>query len=148
MYRASAAAPPRSGCSMGAALGGAALVGGGAALAPLPAAARTSDLVIRPPRAVPWTLERSMPSLAAIRRATGEAVPPSPGAEGVAGSAVAALPKDPTPSDVPESGAADWDGAAADWDGAPSDGDGAPTVIRAITCPTVTVSPSCARISV
>src|ERR1700759_4436548 len=38
----------------------------------------TSALVIRPPRALPWTDERSTPSAAATRRAIGEAWDPAP----------------------------------------------------------------------
>ena len=45
--------------------------------APLPRLS-TSALVIRPPRALPWIDERSTPSAAATRRATGEALASAP----------------------------------------------------------------------
>ena len=81
-------------------------------------------MTIRPPRALPWSPLTSTPCSAAMRRATGEMfAPPS-----IAGVAV---------------GAAGAAGAALGAD-APLP---APAVIRAITCPTFTVSPSCARIS-
>src|SRR5947207_4753392 len=92
---------------MGAALSGAALEG--VAVAPFPAAVRTSDLVIRPPRAVPWTRVRSIPSAAATRLATGEALPPSPsagcgavavGAAAGAAASGAAAPPAPPPADI------------------------------------------------
>src|SRR5947209_7674789 len=109
---------------------------GSAVADPLPAAAaRTSALVMRPPRAVPATPARSTPSAAAIRWATGETLAPLPvgGAAGaVSAGAVSAGALVPA-----------GDGAGADCDGA-----AAPALIRAITCPTVTVSPSSARISV
>ena len=99
--------------------------------APFSAAASTSALVIRPPRALPCTPPRSTPCSAATRRATGEAVAPLPSVggwrrrwrRGAGGRGARSRPR-----------------RAA---GAP-----APALIRAITWPTVTVAPSSARISV
>ena len=91
------------------------------------AAASTSALVIRPPRALPWTVVRSIPCWAATRLATGEALPASAGAEPVGCAAAPSV----------AAGAAGAAGAVAS----------APAVMRAITWPTDTVSPSWARIS-
>src|SRR4051794_32160652 len=91
-----------------------------AAAAPLPPL-RTSALVMRPRGPVPVTVERSMPSAAATRAATGETFPP----------------------DCTGAGAG-ADGAASGAGAAPP----APSARRAMTWPTVTVSPSPTRISV
>src|SRR3954468_18886706 len=122
MYLASIAAPPLRTVV-------APPAGAAAGAAPLPplAAARTSALVILPDGPLPETPPRSMPSAAATRAATGETLA-SWGSEGAEAGAEAPLP-------VGASGAA----AGA----APGD-----VVIRAIAWPTVTVSPSSARISV
>src|SRR3954451_15034345 len=68
MYWASIAAPPLSTVRLPS---GAAVVSAAAPLAP---AERTSSLVILPPAPVPWTFERSTPSAAATRAATGVAL--------------------------------------------------------------------------
>src|SRR5947209_17914012 len=77
----------------------AAVDGGAVAVAPLPpfAAASTSALVIRPPRALPWTPARLTPSASAMRRATGDAFPgvSAAGAPVVAGAPVLADPAAP-----------------------------------------------------
>ena len=82
-------------------------------------------MVTRPPGPVPVTAERSTPSAAATRAATGETLTPSGAAAGAAGASEGALP---------------FPSAAAEAL--------APASIRAITWPTVTVSPASARISV
>src|ERR1700733_13230131 len=91
---------------------------------------------MRPPRAVPVKPERSTPCWAAIRRATGDALAPTP-------------PSPAPPGDAPVSG------APSVWVAAEVVGpvvrvplpEAALALIRAITCPTLTVSPSSARIS-
>ena len=93
-------------------------------------------MVIRPPRAVPVTESRSMPSAAATRRATGEALAAGAGAGVAPAELSAALGAGAVA--CPPLGA---DGGAGR---PPSD---APAVMRPITWPTVTVSPSWARIS-
>src|ERR1700729_4342214 len=97
----------------GGALGAAAA---GAAGEPLPRLS-TSALVIRPPRAVPWIDERSTPSAAATRRATGEALAPAP----LPAGAGAVGPLEACAAPLPDGGAAA---------GAPAP---APTLIRAMT---------------
>ncbi len=91
-------------------------------------ASSTSALVMRPPGPVPVMPPRSMPSAAATRAATGEILASS----GISAGARGAVAGAPLPDD---SGAAGL-GAVA------------PTCMRAMTWPTVTVSPSSARISV
>ncbi len=96
---------------------------------PLPAAAdSTSALVIRPAGPLPETCARFTPSAAAARAATGEILAPSGACTGGSGRERRA----------PEE-AAGADACVA----AP-----APVLRRAITCPTVTVSPSSTSSSV
>src|SRR5450759_2966482 len=110
------------GCATGSALAGATVATGEPLLrAPLPAAESTSDFVIRPAGPLPANPARSTPSAAAARAATGETLTFS----GAAPAGTAAAPAAPR-------------GALAGV-ATPSP---APTEIRAITCPTVTVSPS------
>src|SRR5947209_14219260 len=136
MYRASAAAPPRSGVAPGGAAVGAVGGGAGTAAAPFPdRAAITSALVIRPPRAEPRIAPRSTPSSAATRRATGDAfaapLPPSPAAAAKRAPFPSILVEELSPRS-PSGPASRGAGATA----APE-----ATVIRAIVWPTVTVSP-------
>src|SRR3954452_21574693 len=98
-----------------------------AAGAAAPPPLRTSSFVIRPRGPVPVTAERSTPSAAATRAATGVTFVPCGTGAAFAGAAFAGAP-------LPEDGA----GLASP----------APTCIRAMTWPTVTVSPSSKRISV
>src|SRR5437588_1860135 len=141
MKRASAAAPPRSGCAPGAGTADGAGVAAGAsgvAAAPLPAADRTSALVILPPRAVPFTRSRSIPSWSATRRATGETLA---GVDAAGGAVGAAAADSAGAASVGADAAGVWGAVAA------AAAPGAPAVIRAMTWPTVTVAPSSTRIS-
>src|SRR5271155_357085 len=135
MYRASAAALPFIGWTVGPAAVTVSPFADTAVAAPLPEAAlSTSVLVIRPAGPVPGTLARSTPSTAAARAATGEALTPSsdcagePGADGVVAGG-GACPEGELPPLAPVAGLE------------------APSAIRAITWPTVTVSPSGINIS-
>ena len=92
-------------------------------------AARTSDFVMRPFGPVPERPPTSTPSAAATRAATGEMLVPSGGVAAPADEAFSPLSA----------------GAGVD---PPDDAAPAPVSMRAMTCPTVTVSPSAARISV
>ncbi len=85
-------------------------------------AASTSAFEIRPAGPEPWTLERSTPSASATRAATGVTFTSS----GIFGGALAC-----------------GRGSGASAAGAAP----LPVVMRAMTCPTVTVSPAWARIS-
>ena len=91
-------------------------------------APRTSAFMIRPPGPLPWTRDTSMPSAWATRRATGEMRTPSGRtSSGSSTSSSAAL--------------GTGSGTAAGFAPLP------PDFIRAMTWPTVTVSPGSARIS-
>jgi hypothetical protein len=135
---ASIAAGPRSGfASPGAAVGAGAA---GAAPSPSPAAASTSALVTLPPAPDPFTFARSTPRSAAILRATGVALPPSP----ISGRVLCSLGArpEPSPSLAPRSVSAAA-GSVAPWSPPAS-----PGLIRASTAPTSTVSSGCAAIEV
>src|SRR4051794_20668552 len=134
MYLASIPAPPRSGS--GVESGAGAVTGAaGAAVPPLATVARTSAFVIRPPGPEPLTFARSIPSAAAMRAATGETFESD-------GIGVGAILVAPAPSPSPSvAGAAGSAGVAAE---APF----VAVVIRAMTWPTVTVSPASTRTSV
>ena len=109
------------------------------------AAARTSALTIRPSRPLPGSVPRLTPRSAAARFAIGEALTDSfelP-ASAAAGAAPAALPFDSTDPFVSAIDAEPFESAA----GAAATASGS-AVISAITCPTLTVSPSSARIFV
>ena len=140
----SAAAPPRSGCALGSAGRRRAVAVGGCSRAPLLAGATarprgacaqsTSDFVIRPAGPLPETAARSTPSTAAARAATGETFVPSGACER----------RRPGARCRGACGACRRLRAAA---GAQPLARRPPTAMRAITWPTVTVSPSCTRIS-
>src|SRR3954447_25850915 len=132
MYFASMPAPPRSGWGVDAGAG--AMTGSaGAGAPPFATVARTSAFVMRPPGPEPVTFARSIPSAAAMRAATGEIL----ASDGIGrGAAVAA--RSPSPSAAGSAGASGVVAAAPF----------VAVVIRAMTWPTVTVSPSPASTSV
>src|SRR3954469_13309257 len=132
MYFASMPAPPRSGWGVAS---GAGAVAGPPPRAgpPLPPVARTSAFVMRPPGPEPATCDRSTPSAAAMRAATGEIL----ASDGIGRGSTVAAPL-PSPSAAGSAGAAGVVAAAPF----------VAVVMRAMTWPTVTVSPSPARTSV
>src|SRR4051794_40265501 len=134
MYFASMPAPPRSGWGVDAGAG--AVTGSaGAGGPPFATVARTSAFVMRPPGPDPVTFARSMPSAAAMRAATGEIL----ASDGIGrGSTVAARLPSPSPSAAGSAGASGVVAAAPF----------VAVVMRAMTWPTVTVSPSPASTSV
>src|SRR3954452_4918533 len=132
MYFASMPAPPRSG--WGVASGAGAVAGSATAAGPpFPTVARTSAFVMRPPGPEPATCDRSTPSAAAMRAATGEIL----ASDGIGRGATVGAP-------VASAAAAGSAGAAGVVAPAPF----VAVVMRAMTWPTVTVSPSPARTSV